>query len=111
MFADAGFPWWLQGQIGIICSADATVPISDLRMMLDMIEHAEPPDWFELQKLSIHTIIRPGVDGGVMGLYTDSESTRTLAVDSLAQCADAAGYKWLIASESQFADAVAEPWP
>jgi hypothetical protein len=42
MFDDAGFPWWLQGQIGFICSADATVPISELRMMLDMIEHAEP---------------------------------------------------------------------
>jgi hypothetical protein len=111
MFDDAGFPWWLQGQIGLVRSADATAPFTDLRMILEMIENADAPNWVELQTLNIQTIVRPGVDGGVMGLYNDSVSTRTLAIETLERCAKDAGYTWLTVSEPQFTDAVAEPWP
>lgn len=108
-FDDAGFPWWLQGQIAVVRSGDRAAS-TDAGLLLDMIENADAPNWAQLLSLSINIVIRPGVDGGVMGLYADSVSTRDAFTEMLERSALATGYEWLTMSERQFTDAIAEPW-
>jgi len=107
LFDDAGFPWCLQGQVALISPHDAAPPMFDRSKLFAWIDPARALDWEELVLLGVNTAIRAGVDGDVMAVMSESESTETSVLASLERHARSAGFDWAMLSESDFTNALA----
>jgi hypothetical protein len=95
LFEDAGFPWWLQGQIALLSQRDAPAPTIDVDTLVALFEE----DWTTraaalVVAKGIEAIVRPGVDGDVAGLWSASNTVEQSIVDALEREARVAGFDW-----------------
>jgi hypothetical protein len=103
LFDDAGFPWWMQGQVVVLSKADAPPPDIDEDTLLalfgdDWTSHAPA-----LGAVGIEGIVRPGVDGDVAGLLSLTVSFEEAVLGVLEGETRRAGFDWAVLTEDAFA--------
>jgi hypothetical protein len=103
LFDDAGFPWWMQGQVVVLSTTDAPPPNIDEDTLLalfgdDWANHAP-----SLGPLGIEGIVRPGVDGDVAGLLSLTDAFDDAVIDALESETRRAGFDWGVLTEDAFA--------
>jgi len=103
LFYDAGYPWWLQGQVVLLSATDAPPPKINCRMVDSLFAN----DWTEnasvLASLGIHGILRPGVDGDLAGLLSFTFGFEHDIMTELKLGAQSFGLNWAELSEDAFA--------
>ena len=100
IFEDAGFPWWLQGQVVLLSNPDADPPAVDEPTLLALFEN----DWTRrgaaLGSIGVEGVVRPGVDGDVAGILTLTDTFDARLLESLERDARGAGLTWAPVSET-----------
>jgi hypothetical protein len=109
LFADSAFPWWLQGQIAILTPADQGSPDLDRSSILSAIRGS---DWAPPGVTGqIEAIVRPGVDGDVMGVVALDGGFERVLEHSLRQQAAAGGFDYRLVSERDLTEELATGAP
>ena len=103
LFDDAGFPWWMQGQVVLLSGPDTLPTDLDEEALLalfseDWTKHAAP-----LAAGGVDGIMRPGVDGDVAGLFSQSDKFEQRVLDALERETRVAGFDWAVLPEEAFA--------
>lgn len=85
LFDDAAFPWCLQGQFALISRSTATPPEfgKDFQLPSSLIDNNWADSLRELRPTGIEAIIRPGVDGDVIGMVCSSIEVRCRIEDDI----------------------------
>ena len=102
LFDDAGFPWWLQGQVVLLSGPDAPPPDIDEEMLLALFGE----DWTNHAASlapGIEGVLRPGVDGDVAGLLSLTDAFEQVLLATLERDTRNAGFDWALLSEEAFA--------
>jgi len=103
LFDDAGFPWWMQGQVVLLSKPDAPPPDVDEETLLALFGE----DWTEhaasLAPLGIEGVLRPGVDGDVAGLLSLTDVFEEVVLAALESETRRAGFDWALVPEKEFA--------
>ena len=99
IFEDAGFPWWLQGQVVLLSDPDADPPAVDEPTLIALFEN----DWARraaaLGSIGVEGVVRPGVDGDVAGMLTLTGTLNAHLLESLEREARRAGLTWSLVPE------------
>jgi hypothetical protein len=107
LFNDAGYPWWLQGQVILLSRVDAEPPAIDGHSVLALMEE----DWAsrvgDLAGHNVAGVARPGVDGDVMGVLSFTESFEVGLLTAIQRQTVQAGLGWAIVPEDEFANVLA----
>jgi hypothetical protein len=103
LFDDAGFPWWLQGQVVLLSEADAPAPEIDEDSLLALFGEDWTAHAASLAPVGIDGVMRPGVDGDVAGLLCRSDAFEDAALAALEGETKRAGFEWALLSEEAFA--------
>jgi hypothetical protein len=103
LFDDAGFPWWMQGQVVLLSEAAAPPPDFDDKTLLalygeDWIKHA-----ISLAAVGVNGIVRPGVDGDVASVLTLTAAFEQVLLAALESETRSAGFDWGLLPEEAFA--------
>ena len=106
-FDDAGFPWWLQGQVLILSSARSAAPDIDHATLLSLLTDGWPKRAMELEKHGILGVVRPGVDGDVAGVFSLTIAFETLLLATLERESSRAGFHWMELTEADFSEQLA----
>ena len=100
-FDDAGFPWWMQGQVLLLFEPDAPPPELDEPSLLTLLEE----NWAEraamLEMPGLQGAVRPGVDGAVAGALALTDSFERRFLETLEGETRRAGLAWEIVSEEE----------
>ncbi|WP_439890083.1 hypothetical protein ACS7SF_12505 [Ralstonia sp. 25C] len=106
LFDDDGYPWHLQGQVALLSAADADIASLNRKAVLALIE----PDWMTsaaaLASRGIRGVLRPGVDGAVVGILCLNNTFEQALVAALQRESQSAGLDWTLLSEDAFAQAL-----
>ena len=102
LFDDAGFPWWMQGQVAMLSEPESPPPDLDEDRVLALFGE----DWADhaasLVLSGIEGIVRPGVDGDVAGLLTLTDAFDRAMLAGLEKETRGAGLEWSVVSEEEF---------
>jgi hypothetical protein len=108
MFDDAEYAWELQGQFAVLSGAADGPPaiLSDFER-LDCLFGDE---WTKTSRALVPAgaagVMRPGVDGDLIGVLSSTPQFEALLVESLCNAAVAAGRECAMVSETTFADVI-----
>jgi hypothetical protein len=100
LFDDPAYPWWMQGQVAMLSEGEAP-PRVDRATLIGLIEDGDT-NAAALQSLGIGSVLRPGVDGDVAGLWSSTEAFGERLATALESASRAAGCEWEIVSEAEF---------
>jgi len=101
-FDDAKASWSLKGQVLLGAAPGDSPPILDATSIADLFGNR----WFD-EIEGLRWIVRPGVDGDVLGVWTKSPQVSVALFAILfRQCSDA-GIAWLELGEAQFIEQLA----
>ena len=103
LFDDAGFPWWLQGQVVLLSESDAPPPDIDEEVLLALSEEDWTKHAASLAPVGIEGVARPGVDGDVVGLLSLTDAFEQVVLAGLASETRIAGFEWAVLPEEAFA--------
>jgi hypothetical protein len=102
LFDDAGFAWWLQGQVVVLSAPAAPPPDVNQAELLSLFDE----DWARraasLAGLDVHGVVRPGVDGDVAGLLSLTQPFSERVLGALEHEARTEGFEWDVVSEEAF---------
>jgi hypothetical protein len=104
LFHDAGFPWWLQGQVALLSTPEAPLPEIDQESLLALTGD----DWTRRAgsfdpSAAVVGVLRPGVDGDVAGLLSLTEVFERFVLTALESEARRADFDWALLPEEAFA--------
>lgn len=102
LFDDPGFPWWMQGQIGLLSARDSAVDL-DRATLLRLMDPMRPVRRADLLDLSLKAVVLPGVDGDVAAIVSVDAETDAAILSAIESSARESGYQWLIAPEAELA--------
>jgi hypothetical protein len=103
LFDDAGFPWWLQGQMVLLSELDAPPPDIDEESLLALFGEEWTKHAASVAPIGIEGIVRPGVDGDVAGLLSLTEAFEQVVLAALERETRLAGFDWALLPEKTFA--------
>lgn len=107
MFEDPGYPWRLQGQVAVLSPRDSQVPDIDRNAVLSLISEQWIEHCAQLRGRGIEGVIRPGVDGDILGVYSlNDEFTRNL-LEALEHAVRQAKFDWFCLPEEDFTNMLA----
>jgi hypothetical protein len=94
IFDDAGYPWWGQSQFALLSDADAPAPdfASIAFDAATLLGREWPTNLSKLPHLGVQAILRPGVDGDVLGLLCTTRKVRDRFETILTCCAEQVGF-------------------
>jgi hypothetical protein len=102
LFKEAGFPWWLQGQVALLSEPEAPPPDVAAEALLALIDD----DWASrigaLVGEGVMGVVRPGVDGDVAGVLSMTAAFEQNLLAALEREAVEAGFSWAVLSEEEF---------
>ena len=107
LFDDPGFPWWMQGQIGLLSARDSAVDL-DRATLLKLMDPMRPVRRAELLDLSLKAVVLPGVDGDVAAIVSIDAKTDAAIVAAIEASARESGYQWSIAPEAELAHVLSD---
>jgi hypothetical protein len=102
LFDDAGFPWWLQGQVALLSPPDVLPPEIDEKSLLALFGDEWTGDAASLAPAGVEGIVRPGVDGDVAGLLSLTGGFEEAALGALETETRRAGFEWALLTEQAF---------
>ena len=108
LFDDGAFPWWLQGQVAILSKPEAAPPNLDLATLLSLMSDEWSTRTVDLSSAEIMGVLRPGVDGDVVGLLSLTSSFETTMLHALKSETIQASFEWAVLSEAAFIDRLAK---
>ncbi|MBL8251624.1 MAG: hypothetical protein JNK31_08150 [Candidatus Competibacter sp.] len=104
LFDDPVYPWWLQGQVALLWTADAPLPAAESIAWATLLDEG----WISrATALGAQGAVRPGVDGDVAGLWVTRSALMAQLLNTLEERAGAAGFAYQVLSEEAFAQALA----
>lgn len=107
LFDDPGFPWHLKGQVAFLSAPSAEPPAIAMDALLGLADD----DWAEqaeaLRGSCVEGILRPGVDGDVVGVLSLTADFQDRLCEALEREARGAGLGWSLLSEVEFMRALA----
>ena len=104
LFDDPVYPWWLQGQVALLWTADAPLPAAESIEWATLLDD----DWIgRATALGAQGAVRPGVDGDVAGLWVTRATLMPRVLEALEARAREAGWACQALSEQAFAQALA----
>jgi hypothetical protein len=103
LFDDAGFPWWLQGQVVLLSEPGAPPPEIDEESLLALFGEEWTTHAASLAPVGIEGILRPGVDGDVAGLLTLTDAFEQVVLGALERETRRAEFDWALLPEKAFA--------
>lgn len=102
LFDDAGFPWWLQGQVVLLSEPEAIPPDIDEDALVALFEE----DWTRhvrpLGPVGVVGILRAAVDGDAAGLLTLTDGFEEVVLAALERETLRAGFDWALLPEGEF---------
>lgn len=105
VFDDPVYPWWHQGQFALLSRPSTILP--DLAPRSALLGQLIEPEWAdtlnELSRGGVEAIVRPGVDGSVVGVHCRSPETRSEVEESIRCAALDFGLNCRVLSEDAFA--------
>lgn len=108
LFDDPAFPWWQQGQLVLLSEKGAKPPTTDRDAVLAVFD----TEWSRAADALIHcgylAVLRPGVDGDVMGIRLADDAFEARLFEALAKASAEAGLEWRVATESELADRLSD---
>ena len=103
LFDDAGFPWWMQGQVVLLSDPDTPPLEIGQASLLALFDD----DWTKqaalLARVGVRGIVRPGVDGDVAGLLSLTDAFEQAVLGALERETRVAGIAWSLVPETAFA--------
>lgn len=102
LFDDAGFPWWLQGQVALLSEREAPPPDIDHDTVLALLADEWTKHAASLGPVGVVAVLRPGVDGDVAGLLSLTDAFDRSVLAALERETQLAGFDWALAPESVF---------
>lgn len=102
-FDDAGYPWWLQGQVLLLSPPDAAPPVIERHQLLDLFEEDWSREVATLAAAGVAGIVRPGVDGDLAGLLSFTTGFEDALLAALEHEARGASFEWSVVAEEAFA--------
>jgi hypothetical protein len=102
LFDDAGFPWWMQGQVVLLSEPEAPPPDIDEDTLLALFGDEWTKRAAALSPLGIKGILRPGVDGDVAGLLSVTDAFEQVVLAALESESQRAEIDWALLPESAF---------
>ncbi|GCB05043.1 hypothetical protein PSUB009319_26740 [Ralstonia sp. SET104] len=106
LFDDSGYSWHLQGQVAILSTEHADIASLDRKTVLSLIG----PDWTmeatALTAKGITAVLRPGVDGAVIGVLCLDDTFAQALTAALERETNAAGFGWTMLTETEFENAL-----
>jgi hypothetical protein len=103
LFDDAGFPWWLQGQVVLLSEPDAPPPEIDEESLLALFGEEWTGHAASLAPAGVEGVVRPGVDGDVAGLLSLNDGFEEAVLGALETETRLAGFEWALLTEQAFA--------
>lgn len=107
LFSDPDFPWHLQGQAAILSMPHQHVPAVDYTTLSALVDGHWEDRAEGLHSAGIAGLIRPGVDGDVLGIYTFTQQFHEQITSALERTTQSAGLAWARLSERDFSDLIA----
>ncbi|HEX2202999.1 MAG TPA: hypothetical protein VHG91_06865 [Longimicrobium sp.] len=106
LFEDAEYPWWLQGQVAVLSAPEAPLP----ELTVGDVVALTTDEWVDRASRldGVSGVVRPGVDGDIVGAVTNAPPFGRLLLDTLEREAGDAGFRYLTLSEADFARHLAE---
>ena len=109
LFDDAAYPWWLQGQFALISPPAAAPPKLAAGRVLPAGLLGE--DWAscltDLAEAGFDALLRPGVDGDVVGLLSRSADGHRRLIETIRRAAGDFGLACHIVAEDDFIERLA----
>ncbi len=102
LFKEAGFPWWLQGQVALLSEPDAPPPDIAADALLALIDDDWASRVVALAGESVVGVVRPGVDGDVAGVLSLTPPFEQSLLAALEREAVEAGFSWATLGEEEF---------
>jgi hypothetical protein len=102
LFDDAGFPWWLEGQLVLLSGPDAPPPDIDEETLLALFGEEWTKHAASLDAVGVEGIVRPGVDGDVAGLLSIADAFEQVVLAALESETRRAGFDWEVLPEKVF---------
>jgi hypothetical protein len=99
LFDDAGFPWWLQGQVVVLSKPEAPPPEIDEETLLALTGEEWTSIAARLALAGVDGVLRPGVDGDVAGLLSLTDAFEQVVLAALESETRRAGFDWAIRKE------------
>lgn len=89
LFDDAGYPWWLQGQFVLLSPLVATPPKLDTHQLLpaELLGDEWSSCLSDLTEAGVDALMRPGVDGDVVGLVSRSPAAHRRVIENIRRAA------------------------
>jgi hypothetical protein len=111
LFDDAGFPWWQQGQIVLLCGDEPShrdgerqdLAAWNRETLLDLFDDDWASRAVPLASKGVMGAVRPGVDGDVAGLLSLTDGFLHTTLEAIARQTRLAGFDWEIVSEKALA--------
>lgn len=89
LFDDEGYPWWLQGQFALLSPGAVPPRLTELKSLpAELFDSEWASSLSSLEIAGVDGIIRPGVDGDVIGIVTGSRAIQQEMVHHI-RCAAA----------------------
>lgn len=107
LFDDCSFPWWLQGQVAILSRPEAAPPNLDRAMLVSLLGDEWTRWAAEYSGEEIFGVLRPGVDGDVIGLLSLTSSFETAILRVLENESMQMNFEWALLSEDAFRNRLA----
>ena len=107
LFDDAGYPWWLQGQVALLSAPDAPPPEIDAPGLLGLLADDWAVQAAALTVPDLRGVLRPGVDGDLAGLLSLGHDFEPVFLAALEAKARSSGFGWSLLTERAFADHLA----
>jgi hypothetical protein len=103
LFDDAGFPWWMQGQVVLLSGLEGAPPDIDERSLFALFGEEWTKHAASVAPLGIKGIMRPGVDGDVAGLLALTDTFEQDVLAALVRETRRAEFDWALLPEQDFA--------
>ncbi len=107
MFDDPGYPWHLQGQVAVLSRRDSPVPDIDRNAVLSLMSEQWIEHCAQLRGHGIEGVIRPGVDGDILGVYSPSDEFTRTVLGALEHAVRQASFDWSCLPEEDFTNMLA----
>jgi len=107
LFGDPGFPWHLKSQVALLSAPGAEYPEIATNVLLALADDDWAKEAEALRGSCVEGIVRPGVDGDVIGALSLTADFQDRLCQMLEREARTAGLGWLLLSEAEFMEALA----
>jgi hypothetical protein len=107
-FEASFFSWVMQGQAILISPHDCKPPVLEWGQMLSITGGEKSAFEAALSAWGAEAVLRPGVDGAVVGLLAANEGVKERALASIKDAASNNGFDVRTLAEDEFAEALAD---